>query len=34
MSLAAHRAVYDRYDGPKQWLSAMTDALRHVDETK
>lgn len=34
MSLAAHRAVYDRYDGPKQWLSAMTDPLRHVDETK
>lgn len=34
MSLAAHKTVYDRYHGPKQWLSASTDSVQHFDETK
>jgi adenylate kinase family enzyme len=27
MSFAAHKAMYERYDGPKQWLSAVNDPI-------
>lgn len=33
MSLAAHKSVFGRYDGPKQWLSSLTDNLELADET-
>jgi len=33
MSLVEHKRVFERYDGPKQWLSALTDPIKLIDET-
>jgi len=33
MSLAAHQRVFEGYDGPKQWLSSLTDPILLADKT-
>jgi adenylate kinase family enzyme len=33
MSLGAHRALYERYDGPKQWLTAPGETIHPVAAT-
>jgi len=34
MSLAAHKALYDSYDGPKQWLSTSNDPVQQAVEAR
>lgn len=33
MSLAAHKRVFERYDGSKQWLSSLADSIQLDNET-
>lgn len=33
MSLAAHKLVFEGYDGPKQWLSSLSDPILSPDKT-
>jgi adenylate kinase family enzyme len=33
MSLAAHKHVFEDYNGPKQWLSSLTDPILSADKT-
>ncbi len=34
MSLLAHESVYKHYDGPKQWLSALSDEIQLDDDAQ
>lgn len=32
MSLLAHKRVYQEYDGPKQWLTTLSDGIQLTDQ--